>query len=271
MVETADAPVLGYFWAAILGIVQGVAEFLPISSSGHLALVEHLGLGRAAPPAFDVFLHCATLLVVLAYFRRTILWYVKNDKIVLWYVVLASIPTGIIGLACKPYFEALRNSPTMICVGLLVTACALSVAEIRRGASYQLRDLGWGGAIIIGLCQSMALAPGVSRSGSTIAGAMICGVEREEAFGFSFIISIPAVGGAVLLHFLEAMRGADMGDMLVRIEVGPYLVGFALAALFGFLSLAALKRIVAGGRLVWFAAYCCLAALAGLVYFDVLV
>ncbi len=270
MEQSAEFLQLGYFWAAILGLVQGIAEFLPISSSGHLALVEHLGLGRAAAPAFDVFLHLATLLVVLVYFRRSILWYFRNDKIILLYVIIACIPTGLIGLTCKQYFEALRHSPTMICIGLLVTACALSVAEIRRGSAYQLRDLGVGGAFLIGLCQSVALAPGVSRSGATIAGAMICGVDREEAFRFSFIISVPAVGGAVLLHVWHAIRASGFSGMLDQVEIGPYLAGFVLAALAGLISLRVLERVVVGGRLVWFAAYCCLAALAGLVYFNLI-
>ncbi|MCC8189170.1 MAG: undecaprenyl-diphosphate phosphatase, partial [Planctomycetes bacterium] len=93
-----DTVTLDYFWAIVLGAVQGVAEFLPISSSGHLALVEHIGLGKAAPPAFDVFLHLATLMVVICYFRGAIAWYGRNEPRVLLLVVVASIPTGIIGL-----------------------------------------------------------------------------------------------------------------------------------------------------------------------------
>lgn len=256
-----------YFWAVILGAVQGAAEFLPISSSGHLALVEHLGMGMAAPLAFDILLHLATLLVVLFYFRAAILWYAKNDFTVLMYVVIACIPTGIIGIVAKPYFEALRHSPTMICIGLLVTASALSVAEIRKGAGYQLRDLGWFGAFTVGLCQALAIAPGVSRSGATISAAMICGADREEAFRFSFIISIPAVAGAVLLQGWEIYRHYGLA-WPAGLALGPSIAGFAAAAAVGFLSLWVLEKIVAGGRLVWFAAYCCLAAIAGLVYFN---
>ncbi len=252
-------------------MVQGLAEFLPISSSGHLALVEHLGLGGAAPPSFDLLLHLATLLVVINYFRSAIVWYFRNDTKVLLYVLAACVPTGLIGLVCKKYLEALRLSPTMICIGLLVTASALSVAEIRKGASYQLRDLGWFGAVIIGLCQALALTPGISRSGLTIAGAMICGVEREEAFRVSFIRSSPAVLGAVGLHALETVRAAGFGGLLQGVAIGPFLLGFVLAGVFGHLALTVLERVVAGGRLVWFAAYCCLVALIGLVYFNVFV
>ena len=271
LVEQATTIItLDYFWAAILGIVQGLAEFLPISSSGHLALVEHLGMGMPAPASFDVFLHLATLVVVLIYFRRAIFWYAKNDFKVLLYVVIATIPTGIIGLTCKKYLEALRFSPSMICVGLLFTASFLAAAELRKGASYQLRDLGWFGAVVIGFCQSLALAPGISRSGLTISGAMICGIDREEAFRFSFILSIPAVAGAVLLHVVEFLRHGGYEAVAQSIAVGPFLVGFLCAAATGYLALLLLERLVSGGRLVWFAGYCFLAGMAGLIYFNVI-
>lgn len=267
IVET-DIASINYFWAAILGIVQGLAEFLPISSSGHLALVEHLGMGVTAPASFDILLHLATLIVVFVYFRHAILWYFKNDFKVLIYVAIATVPTGIIGLAARKYFESLRDSPTMICIGLLVTACALSVAELRKGAAYQLRDLGWFGAFVIGSCQALALTPGISRSGSTIAGAMICGVDRDEAFRFSFILSIPAVLGAVSVHVAELLRHGDSGGLFENVGAGPLSLGFALSAATGYASLAILERVVSRGRLVWFAAYCCVAALAGLIYFN---
>lgn len=266
----ADLSSLGYFWAAVLGVVQGLAEFLPVSSSGHLALVGHLGMGMAAPATFDVFLHFATLLVVFAYFRKRIFWYLRNDRRVLYYVIAASIPTGLIGLLFKDYLQALRQSPALICVGLLVTAASLIAAEMRRGAGYQLRDLGWFGAATLGVCQSLALVPGISRSGMTIAGGMICGVDREEAFNFSFILSIPAVLGAVSLEALGAVREMGMGAFLSSLASGPFLLGFVLAAIAGYFALALLDKVVASGRLIVFAVYCCLIAVAGLAYFTFL-
>ncbi len=270
MDPSAATPVLGYFWAAILGLVQGITEFLPVSSSGHLALVEHLGLGIPGSPLFDVMLHFATLLVVIAYFWKSVFWYAKNDPIVLVYVVIASIPTGIIGIVAKEYFEALRFSPTMICIGLLVTASALSMAELAKGATYQLRDMGWFGAFFLGLCQALAISPGISRSGMTISGAILCGMDKEEAFQFSFILSVPAVLGAVGLHIFSLIRHGAWEQVAVAIPVGPCLVGFVLAMLSGYLSLMLLKRMVINGKLVWFAAYCCLAAIAGLIYFNLI-
>ncbi len=267
-VPTESQP-LGYLWAAILGIIQGVAEFLPISSSGHLALAEHIGMGVAVPPVFDVFLHLATLVVVVLYFRRSLAWYYRNDRIVLLYVIIATIPTGIIGVVAKDYFEALRLSPTMICIGLLVTACALSLAELGKGATYQLRDLGWFGAFFIGLCQALAITPGVSRSGATISGAILCGMDKEEAFRFSFILSIPAVLGAIGLHAPHLLKDGEARQLVQVLPIGPSIVGFVCALVTGYVALLLLERIVVAGKLVWFAAYCCLAAIAGLIYFNI--
>lgn len=260
---------ISYFWAAILGIVQGLTEFLPVSSSGHLALVEHLGAGVPESPLFDVFLHLATLVVVIAYFRKAAAWYYRNDRVVLLYVIIATVPTAVIGLIFKECFEALRLSPTMICIGLLVTASALSMAELARGATYQLRDLGWFGAFFIGLCQTLALAPGISRSGSTISGAILCGMDTEESFRFSFILSVPAVLGAVALHVAYSVRAGDWRNTLTQLPVGPSLVGFFAALVVGYLALALLRQMVVAGKLVWFAAYCFVVAVAGLIWFNI--
>ena len=267
MEQAADFTTLGYFWAAVLGVVQGVAEFLPISSSGHLALVEHLGLGFAAPASFDVLLHLATLVVVFVYFRRTILWYLKNDLRVLLYVVAASVPTGVIGIVFKKEFEAIRHSPVLICVGLLVTAAGLFLASLQRGSAYQMRDLGWFGAITLGFCQALSITPGISRSGATIAGAMICGIQREDAFSFSFILSIPAVLGAVMLHAWQAVKAGGAEGFLSGIAAGPLVLGFLFAMGSGYVSLLVLESVVAKGRLVYFSAYCALAGTAGLAWF----
>ncbi len=260
---------LGYLWAAILGVIQGATEFLPVSSSGHLALAEHVGMGIAVSPVFDVFLHLATLIVVILYFRGSLLWYYRNDRVVLLYVIIATIPTALIGMAAKQYFEALRLSPTMICIGLLVTASALSVAELSKGATYQLRDLGWFGAFFLGLCQALAITPGISRSGATIAGAMLCGIDKEEAFRFSFILSIPAVLGAIGLHALHILKDGEVRELMQILPVGPSIVGFVCALVTGYIALILLEKIVVAGKLVWFAAYCCLAAIAGLIYFNI--
>lgn len=259
---------IGYLWAAILGVIQGLAEFLPISSSGHLALIEHVGLGSPAPAAFDVLLHLATLGVVVHYFRRTIFWYWKNDPLVLLYVIAASIPTAIVGVLFRKNLEAIRHAPVLVCLGLIITAAALAVAQkVQDRAAYQLRDLDWIGVVAVGMCQALALTPGISRSGATIAGAVFCGVDREEAFSFSFILSIPAVLGAVLLHCVGMLRhgvGA-MGGM----GVGPLLLGVICAAGSGYFALAVLDRVVTKGQFIWFAGYCLVVGVLGMLYFSI--
>lgn len=266
MDETAAVASLGYGWAALLGLLQGVTEFLPISSSGHLALAEHLGMGAPGDPFFDVMLHAGTLLAVIVYFWKDFLWYVKYGRSVFVWLVVALVPAVVIGLLCEKWFLALRFSPNMICLGLLVTAAALSVAEMRGILTTKAKDLGWMGSITVGLCQALALAPGISRSGLTLTGAMFVGVEKEDAFRFSFLLSVPTVGGAAFLHVLRMVRHG--GFEHVSMDVGPLAVGVAVAAVSGYLALSILRRVVVGGKLVWFAGYCCLAALAGLAYFN---
>lgn len=265
MEQALDIPALGYFWAAVLGAVQGVAEFLPISSSGHLALAAHLGMGAPAPAVFDILLHLATLLVVLARFRRTIAWYFENDRRVLLYVVAASVPTAVVGFLFKDALEALRNSPPMICAGLLVTAAALLAASLKKRAEYRTHDLGWPGAVTVGMCQALAIAPGVSRSGATISGAILCGIDKEDALAFSFILSIPAVLGAAGLTALQT-AGSE-GGLFAAVAPGPLATGFVCAAATGYASLRVLEIFVAKNALLFFSLYCAVAAVAGLVYF----
>ncbi|MDR1611260.1 MAG: undecaprenyl-diphosphate phosphatase [Planctomycetota bacterium] len=267
--QVADIASIGYVWAAILGLIQGLTEFLPVSSSGHLAMAGHVGFGMPAGPELDAFLHLATLLTVFIYFRSAIIRCFREDRRVLAYIVVASIPTGVIGLLCKDYFEALRLSPNMICAGFMVTAAALSMAELSHGGNYRLRGLGGFGAFFIGLCQTLAISPGISRSGSTISGAMLCGIDKEEAFAFSFILSIPAVFGAASLHAYNLCkeRGGPAA-LFAGQEWGPLLTGFVVAAVTGFVALSLLDWVVVRGKLAWFAAYCLLAAGAGFVYFN---
>ncbi len=263
-----EATGISYFWALVLGLVQGVAEFLPISSSGHLALVEHLGMGSEAPLLFDLLLHLATLLIVIWFFRRRIAWYLKNDFHLVIYVAVATVPAALVGFLCKNYFLALRQSPTMICLGLLVTSVFLAFASLQRGPAYQLRDLGWLGAAAIGVCQALALSPGISRSGATLSGGLICGVDREESFSFSFILSIPVILGAVALEAASAVRHAGTAGLFAGARFGPAALGFVAAGVSGYFALNLLERTVVKGKLLWFAGYCLAAAVAGLIYFN---
>ena len=267
--ESSNAAI-GYGWAVILGLLQGISEFLPISSSGHLALAQHVGLGRAAPPLFDIMLHAATMLATLAFFFKTIFRYLQNERMILLYALVGTIPAAVIGIIFRSDFAALRLSPNMICLGFLVTAASLSAAEVHGVPEGRLRDLGWPGALLVGLCQALAIAPGISRSGLTISGTALSGVNREESFSFSFLLSLPVVGGAALLESSNALRDYVASGGFPPFSAGPCLAGFAAAGLSGYFALGLLQRAVIGGKLVWFAGYCCLAAAGGLAYFNLL-
>ncbi|MCA8983569.1 MAG: undecaprenyl-diphosphate phosphatase [Planctomycetaceae bacterium] len=244
----------------ILGIVQGIAEFLPISSSGHLVILNALLGGEANSAeenlAMNVALHLGTLASILFVYRHELPAMLRNRRLLLA-VVLATIPVVVVGLTLKQTFEVAFSTPAVAASGLLVTACFLFLCEwLERDrdqndmASPTLRQ-----ALAIGLFQALALVPGISRSGSTIAGAVMVGVPRELAAKFSFLIAIPAIGGATVLHLRDAFKASS------QTEMDPLLlVGAVVSCLVGILALEGLLKIVRKKRLRWFAFYCLLAS-----------
>jgi len=260
-------------WTTALGAVQGLTEFLPISSSGHLAAATLaapcLGLDQAdtAPPMLlGVLLHAATLAAVLVYFRRAAWEAIRglgrsvaalargklgeaiesDDGARLAVAICAgTIPTAAIGLALERPTTGVSESP--LALGLCFLACAAVLAATRwwpGGA----RRLDWRAALVIGLVQGIAVLPGVSRSGATIAAGLALGLPREEAVRYSFLLSVPAIAGAALLELdASAIAGGGGGAALGA--------GCAAAFAVGLASLALLRRIVRGGRLWLFAPY----------------
>jgi len=263
------------FQAIILGLVQGLTEFLPVSSSGHLVLVPEL-LGIPAPPlAFDVLLHLATAIAIAGYFAREIRLMVysflaparlsEDDvkgfrRLALWLVV-GSIPAGVAGLALGDFFESLFSSTLAVGVFLVVTSLLLVGAEKVVGSGSARRtvgDMGLFDALIVGGFQALAIAPGLSRSGSTIAGGIFLGLDRATAARFSFLLAIPAIGGAGLLKVPGMVDGIG--------ESAPaYLVGAATALIAGVLTVHFLLRFLRTRGLWVFAGYTAL--LGALVIF----
>ena len=260
-------------WTAVLGAVQGLTEFLPVSSSGHLAAcalwAERLGLGGARgeePLLLGVVLHVATLAAVLVYFRAQALDAVLGAGRGLkalargrlrealeadagvglaLAICVGTIPTGAIGLVIKGPTERIEGSPAALGLCFLATAALLAATRWWKGGA---RRLDWRAALIIGIVQGIAVLPGVSRSAATIVAGLALGLDREEAVRFSFLLSVPAVAGAALLE-IRPQEIAVAGH-------GPaFAVGCAVAFGVGMLSLSALRRIVVGGRLWWFAPY----------------
>lgn len=237
--------------AALLAVVQGLTEFLPVSSSGHLVLAQTwLGFDPEAAVAFDLALHLGTLVPVLLFYRQDLVTLTRETlrggegRRFVGYVVLASVPTAAIGLGLEDQFKALFHDPRAVGMALLVTSALLLAS--RFGEGRQSRSLGVALALVLGTVQGLAITPGISRSGSTIAVALMLGLRREEAARFSFLMSVPAIGGAALL---------ELGDLPPGLPWGQMALGFGVAAVTGYLALWALVRLVIRGRFWVFAPY----------------
>lgn len=270
----------------LLGLLQGVAEFLPISSSGHLALAQELFDLDDVPLLFDIMLHLATLGAVLLFFRRKIWsllkvagrWLARRslpednaDVRTIVALLLGTAVTGVFGIVLSDLVE--DYSEKLICVGFFITAGLLifsdAVEERRRK---KLLESGSDGLVTtrsgvrplqglgIGLAQGIGVLPGISRSGSTIAGALLCGVDREQAGEFSFLLSIPAILGAFVLEL------DDLDTIGDSVGVAPVVAGCVAAFVAGIFALSVLMKIVRKGKLEWFALYLIPAGILGLVF-----
>lgn len=256
---------MGLLWGFVLGIIQGATEFLPVSSSAHLAFAGALaGISEKDALPFFLVLHFGTLVALAAYFAGDLLGLAKGclrlDRAA-WRLVLmmalTSLPTGIIGLALKNGVEKAFVSTAWPSAFLIVTALALYFTKFGRKEGSGLSDMSPSSAILIGLAQGVAVLPGISRSGSTIVAGLLCGLKRDDAFRYSFLVSIPSVGGAFLLDLKEiAHTAANFGT-------GVITLGFIMAAVSGFISLFFLKKAVIGGRLHLFSYYCLFASVCG--------
>lgn len=253
---------MGLVEAIVLGLVQGLTEFLPISSSGHLVIAEHL-LGDIETQGilFEVLLHLGSLTAVFFYFRKELLSIAhsffplrgrmetgkKEKRKIVLAVVIGTIPTVAIALAFRDVFEKSFESLQTVSVMLLVTGLLLYLSDMAKGAKRV--DVGIVDAVIIGSIQGMAIIPGISRSGSTIATGIFRGVKGESAATFSFLLSIPAILGAAILES-RGISGISAQD------IPAYAAGVASAAISGFFGIKVLMKVVAGRNLKIFAFYC---------------
>lgn len=262
--------------AAVLGVVQGATEYLPVSSSGHLVLVPHLLGWEKAPFVFDVLVQMGTLLGVVVYYWRDLFEVARavlrgiaaRDPLGTpearygWLIVVATIPAGIAGVLLEDFISGVFSSARVTMGFLLVTAVLLVLGERlgsqkRRGDSVGLRD-----AIVIGCAQALALFPGVSRSGSTIAAGMLLGVDRSGAARFSFLMSIPVMVGA---GALASSRLLESPELLAEHGAG-IAVGFTTAAISGYLVIRWFLGFLRTRSLYWFAGYCALVGVLGLAF-----
>jgi len=235
----------------ILGIVQGLTEFLPVSSSGHLVIIQNFFHNFQQPGiSFDIFLHLATLLAVIVYFYRDILDILtfKNIKWI-FLVIIGTIPAGIVGVLFKDRIETMFSNVTFVCFMLIITGILLFISDRCTNLTKSKGDITFFDALIIGVFQAFAITPGISRSGSTIAAALFRGINRDSATKFSFILSIPAILGAFVLSLKDFTR-VSHADYI------PYLAGFFAAFIVGLLSLKMLTMIIKTQNLKYFSFYC---------------
>lgn len=238
-------------WEVILlGIVQGIAEFLPISSSGHLVILESLLGGELENLELNVALHFGTLLSILVVYRKDLIPLLFEPK-QMTAIIIATLPVVASGLLLKDLFTAASASALYAGWGLLVTAGLLLLTPKIDSGQRTLTEIRYRDALVIGLFQAVAPWPGISRSGSTIVGALCMGVRRDAAANFSFYIAIPALLGATILTLKDILEEGTTGTPLTTVAAGT-----VVAFLFGIVSLKLLLKLVAAGRIVWFGAYC---------------
>lgn len=267
--------------AIVLGIVQGLTEFLPVSSSAHLVLVPYLAgwrLDQEFAFVFDVLVQLGTLAAVVYYFRHdlyTILkswlegiktrrFFAEENSRLGWYLILATIPAGLAGLFLKDKVEAAFSNPVLTAVFLFVTAVLLCGAEIfhqlgeKNGSTKDLSRIKPADALVTGFFQALSIFPGVSRSGSTISGGIFCKLNRQSSARFAFLMSVPIMTAAGALGLKDLLGVADLSRMLWFV-----LVGFVVAGIVGYLVIRWFLAYLRGKSLLPFAAYC--AALSLLV------
>ncbi|AXV40125.1 undecaprenyl-diphosphate phosphatase [Methanobacterium sp. BAmetb5] len=259
--------------AIIMGMVQGLTEFLPVSSSAHLVIVPEL-LGAQSSLAFDTLLHAGTLVAVIGYFWKDITSMIKSFvaslldiprgkfkegvaedpyKRLAWLVVVGTIPAGLMGVLLKSEFEALFNSVTIVGFFLLVTGVILWGSEwiAKRNIDKKgkdVKEVSFTNSLVIGVFQGLAIAPGISRSGSTIAAGLFSGLERKLAARYSFLLSIPAILGAALI------QAKDIVNFDANTEV--MIAGFLSAVIFSYLAVKFMMGYIQKHSLNIFAIYC---------------
>ncbi len=261
------------YWESIVeGIIQGLTEFLPVSSSGHLHISHGLFNSKTSISlSFTIFLHLFSLFAVLIIFRKSIINIIKgilsaisekktNEDFNLgMMVIVGTIPTAIIGLLFEDYFEETFSSPLVVSVILFFNGIILYSSKFFQQKNGELT---YKKAFIIGLVQGLAITPGISRSGSTISTAILLGVNREKAGVFSFLLSIPAILGAVVLGY-KGFLSISVNDFYV------YLTGGLFAFFVGLFSLVILLKLIKKGNFYIFAYYCFAVSIPAAIYFSI--
>lgn len=239
--------------AALWGLVQGLTEFLPVSSSGHLVLVPAL-LGLDEPDlATSAVLHLGTLLAVLWYFRRELFGLLRHPATPgnrrLWkFLIIGTIPAAVIGLTLRGPIEVVFTEPWIVAICLMITGVLLLAAHRLSDGERRVADVTAGDGVVLGMAQAFALLPGISRSGMTITGGLVQGMSRPESARLGFLLGVPAILGAGGLELLDLIEQGGFDASV--------LVGMAVAAVSGYVAIATLIRMIGRFGLLPFALYC---------------
>jgi len=281
-------------WKAIIvGIVQGLAEFLPISSSGHIVITEFLlGIREigVAPPedlAFEVMLHMGTLVSVLIFYRKR-LWNMTlslfnkemlDDRRMIMYLAVATLPAVIAYKLAGDWFKAAYNYPVLVSALLIVTGCVLYVPRFFKHKKDLQNFVGFKAALMMGIGQAFAILPGVSRSGSTIASGIVAGVNPAKVAEFSFLMSIPAIAGGMVFAIKDRAEefqaaGAQTLDAYTKSILScltpAYLWGAFAAGVVGLFAIYMVLTAIKKGKLEVFSWYCFAAGISGIIYFSIM-
>lgn len=248
--------------AILLGVLQGLTEFFPVSSSGHLALFGNW-FGLAEPDiTFDILVHLATLAAIIAYFYKDWLQLLqmtlKKEKgdmppMIIPYIIVSMIPAGLAGVFLKDQFEMVHHYNFWVGVCLLVTGVTLLAGLKVEGGKRTYAQMTWAVVIIMGLAQAMAILPGISRSGATIMAAVFMGMRRTDGARFSFLMAVPVIGGAGLLAVKDLIERADTMSSDLWMAYGA---GFLAALVSGFVALAFMMKLLEARRFFYFGFYC---------------
>ena len=246
----------------ILGIIQGITEFLPISSSGHLALADIFGIISEGEPqekiAFYILLHMGTLCAILLYLRKDITRILTKDRKMITPLLISTAVTAAIAIPLEKFIEKSFQSVIIIGAGLLFTAIMIVIGEyVHRRRDLNNNSVSIRSSVIIGLFQGITPFPGISRSGTTISSGFLCGLDRESAAKYSFLLAIPAIAGAFIFDI----------DSIIHIKGAvPAVTGFITSFIFGYAAIALLLRIVKTHYFIFFSLYTAILGLSLILY-----
>lgn len=235
----------------LLSVIQGISEFLPISSSGHLVITESLLDIQADQTDVNIVLHAGTLLSILIFYHRTIFRLLSQDRRVIPLMIVGTLPVVVIGLTAKKFAEPLLESPLLAGCMLPVTGLMLLMIPRIPRQEQSYTQISYKQALLIGFAQAIAILPGISRSGSTIVAGLMTGLSRQSAATFSFLLAIPAISGATILELGEIYSNQHLSTPLSLLAAGAL-----ISALIGLLALWLLVRWLEKGKLHYFAYWC---------------